>query len=80
MNRFIQSTEGTVLFRMTNHAEYYSEGKGVFEVRCKNQHNRRFPTLLEAFLFYFTLDEEAELWDQTTEPVMVESKIQIWLN
>ncbi|HEY1021588.1 MAG TPA: hypothetical protein VGE06_04720 [Flavisolibacter sp.] len=80
MNRFIQSTEGTVLFRMTNHAEYYSEGKGLFEVRCKSQHNRRFPTLLEAFLFYFTLDEEAELWDQTAAPVMVESKIQIWLN
>lgn len=80
MNRFIQSTEGTVLFRMSNHAEYYSEGKGVFEVRCKSQHNRLFPTLLEAFLFYFTLDEEAELWDRTAKPLMVERKIQISLN
>jgi len=80
MNRFIQSTEGTVLFRMTNNAEYYSEGKGVFEVRCQSQHSRRFPTLLEAFLFYYTLEEEAELWDQTAGPVMIESKIQISLN
>ncbi|HEV7332838.1 MAG TPA: hypothetical protein VGN63_17495 [Flavisolibacter sp.] len=80
MNRFIQSTEGTVLFRMSNNAEYYSEGMGVFEVRFQRQRSRRFPTLLEAFLFYYTVEEEAELWDQTYGPVMIESKIKISLN
>ncbi|MDQ3278367.1 MAG: hypothetical protein M3Q06_08565 [Bacteroidota bacterium] len=80
MNRFIQSTEGTVLFRMTNNAEYYNEGKGVFEVRCPYQQYRRFPTLLEAFLFYYTVEEEAELWDKTAGPVLIESKIKLSLN
>ena len=80
MNRFIQSTDGTVLFRMTNNAEYYSEGEGVFEVRYQSQHSRRFPTLLEAFLFYYTIEQEAELWDQTSGPVMIESKTMISLN
>ena len=80
MNRFIQSTDGTVLFRMTNNAEYYNEGKGVFEVRSQSCYSRRFPTLLEAFLFYYTLEEEAELWDQTIRPVLIESKTRFSLN
>jgi hypothetical protein len=80
MNRFIQSTEGTVLFRMTNNAEYYNEGRGVFEVRYGRGHFRSFPSLLEAFLFYYTIEEEAELWDKTTDVVLIESKIKLSLN
>lgn len=80
MNRFILSAEGTILFRMSNNAEYYHEGEGLFEVRYQQQSTRRFPTLLEAFLFYYTVEEEAELWDKTTEPLLIESKIKLFLN
>ncbi|HZH37462.1 MAG TPA: hypothetical protein VEX65_09310 [Flavisolibacter sp.] len=80
MNRFILSTEGTILFRMSNNAEHYNEGKGEFEVRHQNIQSRFFETLFEAFLFYYTIDEEAELWDKTNGPVMIEKKIMLHLN
>lgn len=80
MNRFIQSGSDTVLFRMTNRAEYYKEDRGYFEVRYQQNLTRSFPTLLEAFLFYYTVEEEAELWDKTEEPLLIESKIMLYLN
>lgn len=80
MNRLIPSTEGTVLFRMSNSAEYYNEDRGVFEVRYNTVHVRSFPTLLEAFLFYYTVEEEAQLWDKTVSPFLIESKIKLHLN
>jgi hypothetical protein len=80
MNRFILSAEGTVLFRMSNNAEYYNEGKGIFEVRYQQTFAKNFPTLLEAFLFYYTVEEEAELWDKTTQPLLIESKVRFFLN
>lgn len=80
MNRFIHAAEGTVLFRMTNNAEYYNEDKGVFEVRYNTIYTRLFPTLLEAFLFYYTVEEEAQLWDKTSVPLMIESKVKLFLN
>ena len=80
MNRFIQSAKGTVLFRMSNKAEHYNDGKGVFEVCYQRKRSRRFPTLLEAFLFYYTVEEEAELWDKTSGAVLIETKIKLSLN
>jgi hypothetical protein len=80
MNRFIHSAEGTVLFRMSNDAEYYNEGKGVFEVRYNTIYTRLFPTLLEAFLFYYTVEEEAQLWDKTEGLFLIESKVKLHLN
>lgn len=80
MNRFILSAEGTILFRMSNNAEYYNEDQGIFEVRYQSRFTRTFPSLLEAFLFYYTIEEEAELWDNTKEPLMIESKIKFFLN
>ena len=80
MNRFIPSTEGTILFRMSNSAEYYNEDRGVFEVRYNGIHTRLFPTLLEAFLFYYTVEEEAQLWDKTLSPMLIESKVKLHLN
>lgn len=80
MNRFIEGPTGTVLFRMTAAAEHYTEDNGRFEVRLIKELSRSFPTLLEAFLFYFTLEEEAELWDLTENPVLVERKIKLHLN
>ena len=80
MNRFIPSTEGTILFRMSNSAEYYNENKGQFEVRYNAIHSRHFDTLLEAFLFYYTVEEEAQLWDYTSMPFLIESKIKLHMN
>lgn len=80
MNRFILSAEGTILFRMSNNAEYYNEDRGTFEVRYQARFTRTFPTLLEAFLFYYSVEEEAELWDNTVVPHLIESKIKFYLN
>jgi hypothetical protein len=80
MNRFIPSAEGTILFRMSNSAEYYNENKGAFEVRYNAIHIRQFSTLLEAFLFYYTVEEEAQLWDNTVCPFLIESKIKLHMN
>ena len=80
MNRFIQGATGTQLFRMSSDAEHYQMDKGSFEVKFLQDHSRYFPTLLEAFLFYYTLEEEAELWDQTEKPTLVESKVKFFLN
>jgi hypothetical protein len=80
MNRFIQGAAGTVMFRMSSAAEHYKEDEGNFIVKYKQSLSRFFPTLLEAFLFYYTVEEEAELWDLTTEPVLVEVKIKLYLN
>ena len=66
--------------RFIHNAEYYNEGKGVFEVRYRRYLSRRFPTLLEAFLFYYTIEEAAELWDKTDEAVLIECKIKLSLN
>jgi hypothetical protein len=80
MNRYIESGTGIVMFRMSSNAEYYTEREGKFEVKYRHIHSRSFPTLLEAFLFYYTVDEEAQLWDKTTEPVLVEEKRMLYLN
>lgn len=80
MNRFIQSSDGVVLFRMSPDAEFYQEGEGCFEVRYLHRQSESFSTLVDAFLFYFSLDEAAELWDATTKPVLIESKIKLFLN
>jgi hypothetical protein len=80
MNRFIQGTDGTVLFRMTSGAEHYQASEGFFEVKYQQIYSRRFFTLLEAFLFYYTVDEEAELWHAATTPFLIESKIKLHLN
>jgi len=80
MNRFTQATDGTVLFRMSPDAEFYKEEKGHFEVRYANDQSACFSTLVDAFLFYFFLDEAADLWDATDKPVLIESKIQLFLN
>lgn len=68
------------MFRMTAAAESHTQDEGRFEVRCNKARCRFFPTLLEAFLFYYTIDEEAELWDITTTPLLVEWKIKLHLS
>ena len=80
MNRFILAEEGTVLFRMSNRAEYYNEDKGLFEVRYNRTKARFFHTFFEAFLFYYTVEGEAEFWDKTHKPELIENKIKLHLN
>lgn len=80
MNRFIPSGESIVLFRMSAGAEHHTAQSGKFQVRYKRRHSRHFPTLLEAFLFYYTVEEEAELWDNNAQPFLVEQKIKLHLN
>ena len=80
MNRFSEGAAGTILFRMTAAAEHYAEDHGRFDVRHGKDLSRSFSTLLDAFLFYFTVEEEAELWDLTERPVLVEKKIRLYLN
>ena len=80
MNRFIPSTEDTLLFRMSRNAEDYPRHKGCFEVQYNKVQRRVFNTLVEAFLFYFTLEEEATLWDKTHTSVLIETKVTFHLN
>lgn len=80
MNRFIPSTEGTILFRMSNNAEFYNENNGFFEVRYNHTYTKVFSTLLEAFLFYYTVEDEAQLWDKTVCPFLIESKVMLHMN
>lgn len=80
MNRFIQPTTDTILFRMSRNAEHYKGDRGRFEVRYQQMHRKVFFTLLEAFLFYFTVEQEAELWENSNHPVLIESKVKLCLN
>lgn len=80
MKRLIQSTDDTMLFRLSRDAEFYKGDKGRFEVVYNKKQKRVFYTLLEAFLFYFTVDEAAELWDKTQEQVLIEEKVIFFLN
>lgn len=80
MNRLFQPTDNTMLFRLSRNAESYKADKGKFEVNYSQHSTRVFYTLLEAFLFYITIEEDAELWDRTGKNVLVEKKVKFHLN
>jgi hypothetical protein len=80
MNRIFKPTAEAILFRLSDAAEHYKGDKGIFKVIYRKKLSRVFPTLLEAFLFYITLDEEADLYDITKDAVLIERKIQLFLN
>ncbi|HVF80762.1 MAG TPA: hypothetical protein VM884_02470 [Flavisolibacter sp.] len=80
MNRIFYSTSNVILFRLSDNAERYRGSKGTFKVKYRNVRSRSYPTLLEAFLFYITLEEEAELWNITDENILIEKKVQLYLN
>lgn len=80
MNRIFYSTSNVILFRLSDNAERYRSAKGSFKVKYQNSRSRNYPTLLEAFLFYITLEEEAELWNVTDKNVLIEKKVQLYLN
>lgn len=77
MNRIYQPSADAILFRLSDAAEHYQGDKGRFKVIYQQSRNKLFPSLLEAFLFYITLDEEADLLEGST---IIESKIKLYLN
>ena len=80
MNRVFQPCAHAILFRLSDAAEHYKGDKGLFKVAYRKKFSRIFPTLLEAFLFYITLDEEAELFDIANGSFLIEKKIELFLN
>lgn len=80
MNRIFYSGAEAFYFRLSNNAEHYKTDDGVFRVSSRNNPAKSFPTLLEAFLFYITLDEEADLWDVSKGTTLIERKIKLCLN
>lgn len=80
MNRVFQPSAHALLFRLSDAAEHYKGDKGLFKVNYRKKLSRVFPTLLEAFLFYITLDEEAALYDVAKGSVLIEQKIELCLN
>ena len=80
MNRIFKPTAEAILFRLSDAAEHYKGDKGLYKVNYRKKLTKVFPTLLEAFLFYITLDEEADLYDVSKGSVLIERKIQLFLN
>ena len=80
MNRIFQPCAHAILFRLSDAAEHYKGDKGIFKVDYRKNSSKVFPTLLEAFLFYITLDEGAALYDVTKGSVLIEKKIELFLN
>ncbi|MDQ6609703.1 MAG: hypothetical protein M3Y85_07770 [Bacteroidota bacterium] len=80
MNRIFYPTSNVILFRLSDNAEHYRGGEGTFRVSYQKALSKNFPTLLEAFFFYMTIEEEAELWNVTDSEVLIESKVQLHLN
>ena len=80
MNRIFQPSAHAILYRLSDAAEHYKTCKGLFKVSYRKKMSRVFPTLLEAFLFYITLDEEAALYDISYGSTLIERKIQLCLN
>lgn len=80
MNRIFQPSAEAILFRLSDAAEHYKGHKGLYKVNYRKKLSRVFPTLLEAFLFYITLDEEASLFDVTNGSILIERKIHLHLN
>jgi hypothetical protein len=79
MNRMFPSTAEAVLFRLSDNAERFQSEEGSFKVTYHGA-QKTFPTLLDAFLFYITLDEEADLWSVSTSSVLIERKVKLYLN
>jgi len=80
MNRIFQPSADAILFRMSDAAEHYKGDKGQFKVIYQKSRKKVFPSLLEAFLFYITLDEEADLFDISNGSTLIESKIKLNMN
>lgn len=80
MNRIFHPSADIILFRMSDNAEHYKGEAGTFRVTFQSNKAKTFNSLLEAFLYYIAIDDEAELWDISGAKVLVEKKIKMCLN
>jgi hypothetical protein len=80
MNRIFHPSANTILFRMSDDAEHYKGHPGKFQVTFQSKKSKTFNNLLEAFLYYIAIDDEAELWDVSRSKVLVEKKVKMCLN
>ncbi|HUC81139.1 MAG TPA: hypothetical protein VMR70_09500 [Flavisolibacter sp.] len=79
MNRIFHPSANTLLFRMSDTAEHYKNDTGKFYVSSPSGKSRSYHNLLEAFLYYIAIDDEAELWDGKAN-LLVEKKVKVCLN
>lgn len=73
------STAEAVIFRLSDNAEHFKNSKGSFKVTYRDT-KKTFPQLLDAFLFYISLNEEADLWYVDKNTVLIERKVKLYLN
>jgi hypothetical protein len=79
MTRFFQSCPTITFYRLSGAAELYLREEGEFSVICESQ-TKQFTNLLEAFIFYISVEHEATLWDITNNHLFIERKLQFDLN
>jgi hypothetical protein len=80
MNRVFHPSAHAILYRLSDAAEHYKSEGSLFRVNFRKKQSRTFHTLLEAFLFYITIEEEADLYDISKGSVLIERKIELFLN
>ena len=80
MNRIFQPSADAILFRLSDAAEHYRGNKGCFKVIYRKNQKKIFTSLVKAFLFYISLDEEAALLDISQGSRLIETKIKLYLN
>jgi hypothetical protein len=75
MTRVFQPNVSLTLFRLSDAGELYLREEGNFIV-ISPKISKTYCTLVEAFLFYVTLEDEATLWDATDKPCFIERKVR----
>jgi hypothetical protein len=80
MNRVFHPSANIILFRMSDNAEHYKAEHGKFKVTYRANKGKNFTSLMEAFLFYIALDDEADLWEMGEKRILIEKKIKMCLN
>lgn len=80
MNRIFHPTAEAILFRLSDGAEHFKTHSGLFKVTYRRKEEKTFSTLVEAFLFYIALDEEADLFHAGQSDTLIERKISLCLN
>lgn len=80
MNRMFHPTADAILFRLSDGAEHHKATEGLYKVVYGKKEEKIFDTLLEAFLYYIAVDEEADLFHVGESTTLVERKIMLCLN
>lgn len=80
MNRLFQPSAEVLLFRLSDAAERYNVRSGSFKVLYGKKEQRIFSDLLDAFIFYLSLNEEAVLLDGKNSNAVIERKVHVCLN